>query len=262
MFNLYNSSFLSGSIMARSKIGLYWGTFDPPTVTHFNIMKNAITQGNLDKLVIVINDNTGPKHYHTPGKNRAAMIRKMFWDSDKQQPIALMKQTPIEIIVQTDNYKIDSQLIEKMNGNTCIVPIVGQDSFITSTKYCKNHEEVIVAPRGENEADQLTKAIAEHQLNNIRILELGNEFLTVSSTLVRSKVCNMPNDEEPQIASLVTPSTANYIRSHYFFKDGYHAEHHDAALTLQKAWRKFVRLKTQEPPPENENPTNNNSSVF
>lgn len=243
--------------MGRSKVGLYWGTFDPPTLAHFNIMQNAITQGNLDKLVIVINDNTGPKHYHTPGKDRAAMIRKMLLNDAE-----LLKKAPIEIIVQTDSYKVDSQLIATMNEGALVVPIVGQDSLVSSAKYCKHYEEVIVAPRGENETEQLTQTIEEHQLNNIRILNLGTEFLTVSSTQVRAIVGQTPNDEEPQINNLVTPSTSAYIRSHYFFKDNYHAEHHRAALTIQNAWRRFASSRTTEQQPDaSEDPTPNSPTV-
>jgi len=234
--------------MAKQKIGLYWGTFDPPTKAHFNIMLNAIKQGKLDKLIIVVNDLSGPKHYHTPGKDRAAMIRKMLWDNNHQQPIAIMQDTPIEIIVQTDNYKVDDKLVAKMNEDAWVVPVVGQDSFVASAKYCTKYEEVIVAPRGENEDENLKKTIKEHNLTNIRILSLESELLTVSSTKVRGEVSRAHEagktehgNKEPQIDHLVTPSTASYIRNHYFFKDNFHAEHHHAARVIQQAWRKHKK---------------------
>lgn len=224
-----------GYVMARSKIGVYWGTFDPPTQAHFNIMQNAIIQGKLDKLIVVINDNTGPKHYYTPGYDRATMIRKMLWNSDTKSPIELMKKNHIEIIVQTDDYKVDTKLIEKMNKDAWVVPVVGQDSFVSSAKYCKAYEEVIVAPRGEDK-EELVRTMKEHDLHNIRVLELGSTFLTVSSTEVRSIVNKTPDSMDPKIADLVAPSTARYIRDNYFFKNKYHAEHHRAALLIQKTW--------------------------
>jgi nicotinic acid mononucleotide adenylyltransferase len=231
--------------MSAQNIGVCWGTFDPPTLAHFNIMLSAISQGRLDKLIVVVNDNTGPKHYHTPGVERAAMIRKMLWDNHHQRPIEIMQHTPIEIIVQNDAYKVDDKLVQELNPDAQIIPIVGQDSFITGAKYCKAYDKVIVAPRGENEESSLLSTIEEHDLTNIHLLDLSSRFLTVSSTAVRDEVKRVHDMDrrtheakQPQIKHLVSSSTASYINTHYFFKDDFHAQHHLAAKKIQRTWRK------------------------
>jgi cytidyltransferase-like protein len=242
-----------------SKIGLYWGTFDPPTLAHLNVMLTAIEQGDLDRLIVVVNDNSGPKHYHTPGVSRAQMIIKMLLEHANNQTI---KKVPIEIMVQNDHFKIDEKLIGKLHPGSTVVPVVGQDSFVSSAKYCSKYHEVIVAPRDHNESELLKKTILEHNLNNIRVLTLDSKYLTMSSTQVRNEINHAHETSkqsstpiEPRISNMVSQSTSRYIRDHYFFKDGYHAEHHSAAKIIQPHWRKFLASKeesSQTQPPVNQ----------
>ncbi|KTD65706.1 nicotinate-nicotinamide nucleotide adenylyltransferase [Legionella spiritensis] len=228
--------------MPTGKIGLYWGTFDPPTRAHLNIMINAITQGALNKLVIVVNNNTGEKHYHTPGEDRAAMIRGMLK--------GLRLDADVEIMIQTDKRLVNDKLIAALNDGAQVVPVVGQDSFEKAAGYCRHYKEVIVAPRGEREEKKLQQIMAIHQLTNITILAMEARYLTVSSTTVRQQIDRAheagktgSDHREPEIAHLVTPGTASYIQTRFFYREGFYAEHHRAAKVIQRAWRQHGKAE-------------------
>lgn len=205
-------------------VGIYWGTFDPPTLAHLNIMLQAIEQGELDKLVVVINNKSGYKHYHTPGVDRLIMIRQMLLHS--------VAAEQINIVIQNDTQKYGVEEISQIFEDDRIIPVVGQDSFEKFAAYCKQYSEVIVAPRGDKESLTLQNTIHEHELDNIRVLNLGRKYLEVSSSRVREEV---NAHESPAISSLVTSNTGHYIEDHRFFKEDFHAEHHSAARTIQRA---------------------------
>jgi len=49
-----SSTLLDAKNVSSNGIGVYWGTFDPPTLAHGKIIENSIKNLNLSKLIIVV----------------------------------------------------------------------------------------------------------------------------------------------------------------------------------------------------------------
>jgi cytidyltransferase-like protein len=40
--------------LEKKSIGIYWGTFDPPTLAHADIIEKSLSQFNLAKVIVVL----------------------------------------------------------------------------------------------------------------------------------------------------------------------------------------------------------------
>lgn len=213
----------------NNKIGLFWGTFDPPTLAHASIIENSINQLKLSRLIVVINDNeaTG-KIYKSPGPARLAMLLSMVSQEIKDRLV---------IIRQTNTFSLSYNDFKKEYPDKEVYAIVGQDSFERYGKYFAEYDHIIVVPRGKDSL-QLQQKINDLHLTNISILEINKEYLNTSSTLVREAINSGQND----IPSKYThPSVNAYVKTHGFFKEHYTAAHHESALTIQRAWRSWIK---------------------
>ena len=59
----------------RSKVAIYPGSFDPPTVGHMNIVARGL--GIFEKIIIAVARNTSKKSLFTP-EERVELLRKLF----------------------------------------------------------------------------------------------------------------------------------------------------------------------------------------
>jgi len=102
-------------------MGIYWGTFDPPTLAHGNIIEKSMHDLKLSKLIIVINDNNATgKNYKSPGKDRIHMLKSMISAAARDRLI---------ILRQTDFFSFSYENIKKIYPDKNIAAIVGEDSF-------------------------------------------------------------------------------------------------------------------------------------
>ena len=217
-------------------IGIYWGTFDPPTLAHADIIAKSIAQFKLSKLIVVVNDNsTTGKTYKIPGKVRANMIRRMFYQSPLKGSIV--------VLCQTDKFSLTYAKVKEIYSRK-VYSIVGQDSFEYYGKKCAGYDQVIVVPRGNNH-QKLQEKIAEYQLTNISVLTTDPKFLHVSSTLVRESVGAASDQKQNAFITYTHPKVKEFIYRYGFLTGNYNtAQHHVAANTIQHAWKKF-NLKKQ-----------------
>lgn len=209
----------------KKSIGIYWGTFDPPTLAHANIIETSIEQFNLSKIIVVINDDTKTgKTYKSPGKMRLAMLLSMISDSQKDK---------ISIVRQTDNFSVSYKDVKSIYADEYIFAIVGQDSFEKYGKYCADYDQVIVAPRDGTTAE-LQRKIDSFNLKNAVILNTDKRFLNTSSTMVRDAVNAKQNDV---VITHTAPSIQQYIQNHGLFSGNYTAGHYQSAVLIQRCWR-------------------------
>src|SRR5207249_3929716 len=140
---------------SNGPFGIYWGTFDPPTLAHGQIIEKSLNDLKLDKIIVVVNDNkkTG-KNYKSTGKDRFVMLKSMMSS-------AISAYTTI--ISQTDIFSFSYELLKKTFPNKQIYSIIGQDSFDEyHSKYgpaCfKTYDNIVVVPR-ETQDEKLANKI-------------------------------------------------------------------------------------------------------
>lgn len=63
-----------------SKIGFFGGCFNPPTIAHFEIVKNSLEKFKLDKVVVVPMGDKYQKKDLIIFEHRFNMLKKMFED--------------------------------------------------------------------------------------------------------------------------------------------------------------------------------------
>jgi nicotinic acid mononucleotide adenylyltransferase len=255
-------------------MGIYWGTFDPPTLAHGNIIETAIRELKLSKLIVAINDhdandekdkqrrnaaksnkddnkkqdhketkdkeNKKPsgKIFKTPGVDRARMLRSMLSEPAKKH---------LTIARQTGEFSVAYESFKKDYPDLKIHIIVGQDSFEDYLKYgatFAKYDHIVIVPRGENN-NKLKKEIETAGLTNTTILNIDPQFLNTSSTIVRSAVDKKQDDV---LSKHIHPSVKSYIQQHsYFkesfftFKDNLNKKHHTSAITIQHAYRNWKK---------------------
>lgn len=206
-------------------VGIFWGTFDPATLAHKEVIEQAIIHLNLNRLIVVINDNNATgKLYKIPGRDRAIILRSLFVKSPIKQYVVIVRQT--------DVFTFSHNKIQEIYNCSRIHSIVGQDSFEQYGAKCTSYGSVFVVPRG-NESKLIRKKITDLKLSNVQVLQIDEKFLHTSSTMVRKTI------EQKEVTPLlpsIHPSTSLYIIKHGFLKTNYTAKHHSAAKLIQRQW--------------------------
>lgn len=199
----------SGIEEKQKAIAVYWGTFDPVTEAHFDIIKEALKL-NFKKVIVAINDNkaTG-KTYKSSGESRLEMLEIMRADLSPED------QERLEIVIQKDK-EFEYTNIKKIYPGAKVTAVVGQDSFEKFGAGCKWCDQVLVAPRGEK-SDQLKKQIKDLGLtNNTHVLSTKKQFLATSSTEVRQAI----NDQKSEVLSLsMHPKVIDFIKKKGLFRE-------------------------------------------
>ena len=107
-----------------SKIGFFGGCFNPPTIAHFEIVKNALKEFNLDKVVIVPMGDKYEKKDLISFEHRFEMLQKMFLKEEKVE-ISQMQENQEKM-----SYAIDSfEKIEELYPKDDKYFIMGEDNF-------------------------------------------------------------------------------------------------------------------------------------
>lgn len=172
LFLLLNTVLLSHDIT----IGVYSGTFDPPTLAHNHIIRSSITYLKLDKLYIFVNKN-GEKSYKCSAKQRVEMLENMLKDI----------QDKIVVIDQFSDKKYHDYLMLKKCIHQPITGIVGYDSYVRRMSLPQEmrieFDAIAIIPRFEAQSSALElESIAFMLPLNLNILH------GTSSTEVRRKI--------------------------------------------------------------------------
>ena len=104
----------------KNLTGVYWGTFDPPTIAHGEIIKQSLGELELSNLVIVVNDNkTTGKDYNMPGKNRRETVRQTI-----ESLVPAQDRKRISVLIQKDDAPISYETVKKAHPKNKIVAIL------------------------------------------------------------------------------------------------------------------------------------------
>lgn len=155
------------------KIALFGGSFDPVHLGHIEVVKKALKELDIDKLIIMPNYlNPLKNSSHAPSKLRFKWLKEAFKEFKN---------------VEVSDYEIKKNRpvfsIETINHFKPTYFIIGSDNLNTLHKW-KNIDEIlkkvefIVATRGE---------IDKTLLNKYNIKKVLNVNIPISSTQIRNK---------------------------------------------------------------------------
>ncbi|MGE0009910.1 MAG: hypothetical protein AB7F19_05155 [Candidatus Babeliales bacterium] len=176
--------------------GVYWGTFDPPTRAHQQIMIRSFSTG-IQQLFVVIN-NHGHKQYTASLQDRIAMVK-----------LLISPELPITLLTQDATQTWGIEQLKNCFGNSPKVRwhlFSGQENL---AHWNPNNEDsfdkVFIIPR-EGKVQHLIPASATQ-------LRIAADCYTISSSIVRSRIKNLT----PCWQQFVPATVAQYIKSHALY---------------------------------------------
>lgn len=178
------------------RIGFFGGSFNPPTIAHFEIIKTAKREFNLDKIVVVPMGDKYEKKDLIPFKYRYKMLELMF---NKYKWVQI---SSLQVNQQERSYAIDTfEIIDEKYKNDERFFIMGLDNFANIANWKRSEKllenrKYIVFKRDNIETKEKN--------DNIQFLDIKQN---ISSTIARSKI---KSGEELQ--SILLPSVIDYIK--------------------------------------------------
>ncbi len=166
------------------KIGLYFGTFNPPHIGHLVIANHMVEFSDLDGVWFVITPQS-------PFKVKNSLLDdhhryQMVFEAIQEYP--KLRASKIEFDLSQPNYTIDTlaHLIDKYESGYIFCLLMGEDNLKNFHKW-KNyevileHHEIYVYPR-------ISEGEAEHQFNDHpKIHRVKAPIMEISSTFIRKQ---------------------------------------------------------------------------
>jgi nicotinate-nucleotide adenylyltransferase len=193
------------------RIGLYFGSFNPIHLGHIQLAKQALLQGTLDKIWLIVSPQNPFKENHqlAPEHHRVAMAQLACAHE------AAIEVNTIELELPRPSYTIHTlRTLIQQHPETRFYLIIGEDN-LPSFHLWKDYTEILslvvllVYPRSEAQQD-LPIDLAPFQ---DRIHWLKGELLPVSATEIRLGIA-----EGKSVSSNVTPAVLDYIEKHQLYR--------------------------------------------
>lgn len=179
------------------KYGFFGGCFNPPTIAHYNLIKQALIQYNFDKVYFVPMNNYYPKPGLIDMNHRINMLEKLCLKDKNISVLDIEKKinkrcTALEIF----------RIIEQKYPNDEIVFFMGEDNYIKMKDWGDYTElqkyNYIVFQRDDRKDSNITKENVIYMKNS--------ENLKISSTIIRNRL-----KKHESIDEFVTYDIKNYI---------------------------------------------------
>lgn len=196
-----------------SKIGLYFGSFNPVHIGHIAIAGYLVEFAGIDKVWFVVSPHNPLKKKETllADHQRLHMVRLALGDNDH------MKASDIEFKLPAPSFTIDTlaYLSEKHPGNEFCL-IMGEDNLYTLHKW-KNVTELInkysfyIYPRRDlikPDDPRLEHILATAEINFVKAPRID-----ISSTFIRNGIKAGKN-----MSYFVPPPVWTYIREMHFYE--------------------------------------------
>ena len=192
-----------------NRIGILGGTFDPVHIGHVSLGTAAISEANLEKLIVVpayIQPFKQGKRV-TDDEHRLAMVKLAFEDVPKAE-ISTMEIDRMRISYTFDTL---SELKEQYADKELFF-ITGADAFMQIDSWYKGVEllenfSFIVSSRPGYMEDELNEKIKSYQaLYGTQILKLAAQMPDISSTDIREAY-----RKGESISSMVPEAVERYI---------------------------------------------------
>lgn len=165
------------------RYGFFGGCFNPPTVTHIELIEKAIKEFKLDKVFFVPMGDLYRKEELIPAFHRVNMLKLVLKDKMEILNISIDSKVPLQAI---DTFKI----IDKNYPFSENYFIMGSDNF-AKIKFWKNAEEL---------------------LKNYKYIVLKRDN-NISSSLVRA---NLKKDKD--VSKLICKDVEKYILENKLYK--------------------------------------------
>lgn len=188
------------------KLGFFGGSFNPPTIAHYNLIKQALIEYDFDKVYFVPMNDYYKKAGLIDMEKRVDML-KLVCKNDSKIEVSNIEQEMNYASSAIDAFR----LIEKKYANNEIVFFMGEDNF-SKMETWKDYDELkkynyIVFQRNENHI---------LNINQKNVIYMKNrENLSISSTIIRNRL-----KRNESIDDFVTSDVKEYILKNklYFSK--------------------------------------------
>ena len=185
------------------KIGFFGGSFNPPTIAHFEIVELAIKEINLDKVVIIPMGDKYEKSGLIPFKFRYEMLIEMF-----------KNKSDVEISNMQENQKIKTYAIDTFKAidekykDSQNFFIMGIDNFNNihnwkDSDYLLNNHKFIVFKRNNIELKK--------EFENVQYVDITKN---ISSSLARKSL-----KENKNIDNYLSKEIIEYINKNNLYKN-------------------------------------------
>ena len=196
-----------------SKIGLYFGSFNPVHIGHIAIAGYMTEFAGLEQVWFVVSPQNPLKKKETllADHNRLHMTRLAIGDNDR------LKASDIEFKLPVPSFTIDTlaYLKEKYSDNQfCLV--MGEDNLYTLHKW-KNSEELVkkhpiyVYPRPDSEIP--ASPLLDQILSVAQIHHVNAPLMDISGTFIRNGIKNGKD-----MSYFLSPAVWKYIKEMHFYE--------------------------------------------
>lgn len=202
--------------MARERLGLFGGTFDPPHLGHLILASEAQFQLELTRLLWTLTPDPPHKQDQpiTPIEHRLAMVNLAIEDNPA------FELSRVELDRPGPHYTLDTvQILAEQNPDAEIVPIIGGDSLHDLPTWHRPKELLYAAHwigvmRRPGESENLDEL--ERQLPGIssKIHYVDAPLLEIASREIRSRIAN----REPFRYYLPRPVYEYIIEHHLYYQ--------------------------------------------
>ena len=188
------------------KIGMFGGCFNPPTIAHFKLAKEAIKKFNLDKVFFVPVGNKYNKKDLIDEKHRYNML-KIMCEKDKNLDVSDIEMNreyklyAIDVFTMLTNKYKNDELYFIMGADN----VKELDTWKESNLLMQNFKFIILE-RGDESVEDIIIENKNLQKYRAKFNILKNqEIIDCSSTKVREKI------EKHEIVNLVKQEVYKYI---------------------------------------------------
>jgi len=192
-----------------SKVGLYFGTFNPIHVGHLIIANHMVENSDLDEVWMVVTP-------HNPFKKKSSLLENhhrfelVYRATENYEKL---KPSDIEFKLPQPNYTVHTLAhISDTYQDKDFCLIMGEDNLKSFHKW-KNYETILehhhiyVYPR-------ISDGVVEHQFkDHPKIHKVDAPIIELSSTMIRKGIKNKKN-----IKPLLTKEVWQYIDEMNFYK--------------------------------------------
>jgi nicotinate-nucleotide adenylyltransferase len=183
------------------KVGLYFGSFNPPHLGHLTIAHAAIKHAHLDEIWFVVSPQNPFKTNDAlaPENQRLAMVELMC-AADKR-----LTACAIEFTLPKPSYTCDTLRLLSVQFEHEFHLIIGEDNWRVFNKWREydwilKHYPVLVYGRRPT----ATESISHNLSGNVHFIQ--GEYLEVSATEIRDRI-----RRGESIAAFVDPLVESYI---------------------------------------------------
>ncbi|MDR0978893.1 MAG: nicotinate (nicotinamide) nucleotide adenylyltransferase [Lachnospiraceae bacterium] len=191
-----------------SKIGLFGGTFNPPTTAHINLANKIIEELELEKIVFMPMGDSYKKEGIIEAKHRYKMLQIAVKGSAKLQV------SDLEISTEKSLDAIDAfKLIQNEYKNNELFFIMGADNFKnieewkSSEELITNYNYIVIERENINLKDIISKSksLKENE-KNFYIVE-NKEYESISASTIRKNIQSI------EIKKYVAEEILDYINN-------------------------------------------------